>query len=191
MSRGQPGQDTTLFNEDIDMWLDLDDFFQMYNRMLPKKVTPPSVEEFIPLLYRDNKCRFEFQCFAGHQTATHKGLAGLPVSLWSFRIRAVQGHTKKAITTAAASDTFNATLIYANSGAAALAKYQAKGKTIVTAEETPGVIYHRTTKGNWKGITKECFSLGAEIECHLEGPATIPVKFKPQRGTISAGRTAH
>lgn len=72
VTRGQPGQDTTLFNEDIDMWLDLDDFFQMYNRMLPKKVTPPSVEELIPLLYRDNKCRFEFQCFAGHQTATRK-----------------------------------------------------------------------------------------------------------------------
>lgn len=72
----------------------------------------------------------------------------------------MQGHTKKAITTAAASDTFNATLIYANSGAAALAKYQAKGKTIVTAEETPEVIYHRTTKGNWNRDHQRVFFPG-------------------------------
>jgi hypothetical protein len=34
VTRGQPGQDTTLFNED--MWLDLEDVFRMYNRMLTK-----------------------------------------------------------------------------------------------------------------------------------------------------------
>ena len=103
-------------------------------------------------MYPDNKCRFEFQCITGLQMATRKGLAYRP-----FKIKAVQGHSKKPITTAAALDTFNATLIYANSGAAALAKILATGKTIVTAEETPGVIYRRTTKGNWKGIIKEGF----------------------------------
>lgn len=34
----------------------------------PKKT--PTVEELIAMLYRDNKCRFEFQCVAGHQMAT-------------------------------------------------------------------------------------------------------------------------
>ena len=77
---------------------------------------------------------------------------GNPLAYWPFRIRAVQGHTRRAISTAAASDTFNATLIYANSGAAALAKVAATGKTIVTPEDTPCVVYHRTTRGNWKGI---------------------------------------
>jgi hypothetical protein len=73
VTRGQPGQDATAFNED--MWLDLDDFFRMFNRMLPKQVNPMSVEELIALLYHDNKARFEFQCIAGHQKATHKGVA--------------------------------------------------------------------------------------------------------------------
>ena len=82
---------------------------------------------------------------------------GNPLAYWPFRIRAVQGHTRRAISTAAASDTFNATLIYANSGAAALAKVAATGKTIVTPEDTPGVVYHRTTRGNWKGILDNGF----------------------------------
>ena len=85
---------------------------------------------------------------------------GNPLAYWPFRIRAVQGHTKRAISTAAASDTFNATLIYANSGAAALAKVAATGKTIVTPEDTPGVVYHRTTRGNWKGILDNGFIPG-------------------------------
>ena len=42
----------------------------------------------------------------------------------------------------------------ANSGGAALAKIPSTGKPIITADETPGVIYHRTTKSNWKGIIK-------------------------------------
>ena len=66
-------------------------------RMLPKKITTPTVEEPIALLYHDDKCRFEFQCVARHQMATRKGLA-----YWPFKIRAVQGHTKRAISTAAA-----------------------------------------------------------------------------------------
>ena len=153
VTRGQPGQDVSLFNDE--MWLDLDDFFNMYNRMLPKKVAPPSVGELMALLWHDNKARFEFQCVAGHQTATRKGLA-----YWPFKIRAVQGHSKRAISTAAASDTFNATAIYADSGAAALKKVSATGKTIITPEETPGVIYHKTTRGNWKGILDSGFIPG-------------------------------
>ena len=101
VTRGQPGQDATAFNEE--MWMDMDDFFRMFNKMRPKKVNPMSVEELIALLFHDSKCRFEFQCIAGHQKATHKGLAYCP-----FRIRAVQGHTKHAMDTAAASDAFNA-----------------------------------------------------------------------------------
>ena len=51
-------------------------------------------------------------------------------------------------------------MIYANSGGAALAKIPSTGKPIVTADETPGVIYHRTTKSNWKGIIKGGFNPG-------------------------------
>ena len=153
VTRGQPGQDTTAFNEE--MWMDLDDFFRMFNKMLPKKANPMSVEELIALLYHDSKCRFEFQCVAGHQKATHKGLA-----YWPFRIRAVQGHTKHAMDTAAASDAFNAVEIYASSGAAAIQRMNAKGKKITTADKCPGVIYHRTTKGNWKGILRDGFVAG-------------------------------
>jgi RNA:NAD 2'-phosphotransferase (TPT1/KptA family) len=151
--RGQPGQDATAFTDQ--MWLDLDDFFRMFNKMLPKRVNPMSVEELIALLYHDSKCRFEFQCIAGHQKATRKGLA-----YWPFRIRAVQGHTKRAMDTAAASDAFNAVKIYASSGAAAFQRMNAKGKKITTAEKCPGVIYHRTTKGNWKGILRDGFVAG-------------------------------
>jgi len=79
VTRGQPGQDATAFDEN--MWLDLDDFFRMFNLMLPAKVNPMTVEELIALLYWDNKRRFEFQCIAGHQKATRKGLA-----YWPFRI---------------------------------------------------------------------------------------------------------
>ena len=107
------------------------------------------------LLWHDSTARFEFQCVAGHQTATRKGLA-----YWPFKIRAAQWHSKRAISTAAASDTFNATAIYADSSAAALKKVSATGKTIITPEETPGVIYYRTTRGNWKGILDSGFIPG-------------------------------
>ena len=90
VTRGQPGQDTSGFDEN--MWLDLDDFFRMFNQMLPAKLPRMTVEELISLLYWDSKCRFEFQCIAGYQKATRKGLAH-----WSIRIRAVQGHTKRAM----------------------------------------------------------------------------------------------
>ena len=153
VTRGQPGQDTTAFTDQ--MWLDLDDFFRMFNKMLPKKVTPMSVEELITLLYHDSKCRFEFQCIAGHQKATRKGLA-----YWPFRIRAVQRHTKGAMDTASASDAFNAIEIFALSGAAAIQRMNAKGKKITTPQKCPGVIYHRTTKGNWKGILRDGFVAG-------------------------------
>ena len=72
--------------------------------MLPRKSQPPTVKELIALLYKDNKGRFEFKCIAGLQSATRKGLA-----FWPFKIRAVQGHSKKAVQKAAAADTFNAT----------------------------------------------------------------------------------
>ena len=51
VTRGQPGQDTSCFNDE--MWMDLDDFFRLYNRILPPKKTP-TVEELIAMLYRDN-----------------------------------------------------------------------------------------------------------------------------------------
>ena len=153
VTRGQPGQDATAFNEE--MCLDLDDFFHMFNRTLPKQVNPMSVEELIALLYHDNKARFEFQCIAGHQKATHKGVA-----YWPFRIRAVQGHTKRAMDTAEASDAINAVEIFAISGAAAIQKMNAKGKKITTPNMCPGVIYHHTTEGNWKGILRDGFIAG-------------------------------
>ena len=83
----------------------------------PKKITPPSIEELLALLSHDNKCRFELRCVAGLQLATREGLA-----YWPFKIWAVQGHSQKAMTGASASDTFNATTVYANSGAAVLCK---------------------------------------------------------------------
>ena len=134
--------------------MDLDDFFRLFNKMLPKRVNPMSVEELIALLYDDNKCRFEFQCIAGHQMATRKGLA-----YWPFKIRAMQGHTKRAMETASASEAFNAVEIYASSGAAAIQRMSATGKTIKT-DECPGVIYHRTAKGNWKSILRSGFVAG-------------------------------
>jgi hypothetical protein len=76
----------------------------------------------------------------------------------------VQGHSQKPITKASASDTFNATMVYSNSGAGALSKVSLTGKPIVTADETPGAIYHRiyhrTTKANWKGMIKGGFIPG-------------------------------
>ena len=82
----------------------------------------------------------------------------------AFKIRAVQGHSQKPITKASASDTFNATMVYSNSGAGALSKVSLTGKPIVTADETPAVIYHRiyhrTTKANWKGMIKSGFIPG-------------------------------
>ena len=145
VTRGQPGHTTSNF--DKDMWLDLEDFFKEFNAMLPKKVHPPTVEELIALLFHDNTCRFEFRCVAGLQLATRKGLALSP-----FKIRAVQGHSEKAVQSAAASDTFNATLVFAGSGALALSKVSLTGKPLATLEETPGVIYHRTSRANWKSI---------------------------------------
>ena len=47
---------------------------------------------------------------------------------------------------------FNATLVYAGGGAMALSKISLTGKPLATMEETPSVIYHRTTKSNWKSI---------------------------------------
>ena len=60
----------------------------------------------------------------------------------------------------AADDTFNAVEIYALSGAAAIQKMNAKGKKITTPQMCPGVVYHRTTKGNWKGIIENGFVAG-------------------------------
>ena len=91
----------------------------------------------------------------GLQSATRKGLA-----YWPFKIRAVQGHSEKAVQKAAASDTFNATLVCAGGGTVALSKVSLTGKPLATLEETPGVIYHRTTRGNWKGILREGFVPG-------------------------------
>ena len=62
--------------------------------------------------------------------------------------------------TAAASDAFNAVEIYAISGAAAIQRMNAKGKKITPAKKCPRVIYHRTTKGNWKGILRDGFVAG-------------------------------
>ena len=105
------GQRRSTSHFDQDMWIDLEDFFKEFNSMSPKKVTPPTVEELIALLAHDNKCRFEFRCAAGLQLATRKGLA-----FWPTKIRAVQGHSEKAVQKAAASDTFNATLVFAGRG---------------------------------------------------------------------------
>ena len=58
----------------------------------------------------------------------------------------MQGHTKRAMDTASASDAFNAVEIFALSGAAATQRMNAKGKKITTPQKCPGVIYHRTTK---------------------------------------------
>ena len=124
------------------MWI-----FKEFNSILPKKVTPPTVEELIALLAHDNKCRFEFLCVAGLQLATRKGLA-----FWPFKIRAVQGHSEKAVQKAAASDTFNATLFFAGGGTPALSKASLTGKPRATLEETPGVIYHHTSRADWKSI---------------------------------------
>ena len=147
VTRGQPGRNTSKFDEE--MWLDLEDFFEEYNQMLLKKIQTPTVEELIALLYYDNKCRFEFRCVAGLQLATRKGLA-----FWPFKIRAAQGHSKKAVQKAAATDTFNATLVYAGGGAMALSKVSLIGKPLATLDETPGVIYHGTTdpigKASWR-----------------------------------------
>ena len=114
VTRGQPGRNTCRFDDE--MWLDLEDFFEEYNKMLPRRIQPPTVEELIALLYKDNKCRFEFKSIAGLQLATRKGLV-----FWPFKIR-VQGHSKKAVQKAAATDTFNATLVYAGGGSMALSK---------------------------------------------------------------------
>ena len=72
----------------------------------------------------------------------------------------MQGHTKRAMDAASAEDTFNAVEIYALSGAAAIQKMNAKGKKITTPQMCPGVVYHRTTKGNWKGIIENGFVAG-------------------------------
>ena len=142
VTRGQPGRNTSKFDEE--MWLDLEDFFEEYNQMLPKKIQTPTVEELIALLYYDNKCRFEFRCVAGLQLAARKGLA-----FWPFKIRAVQGHSKKAVQKAAATDTFNATLVYAGSGAIFPSKVSFTGKLLATLDETPGVIYLERHLGEW------------------------------------------
>ena len=61
---------------------------------------------------------------------------------------------------ASADDAFNAVEIFALSGAAAIQKMNAKGKKITTPQLCPGVVYHRTTKGNWKGILEHGFLAG-------------------------------
>ena len=153
VTRGQPGRSVNAF--DSEMWLDLEVFFKEYNLMLPKNCREPTVSELLALVAHDNKCRFEFKCVAGLQLATRKGLA-----YWPFKIRAVQGHSEKAVQKAAASDTFNATLVYAGGGTVALSKVSLTGKPLAPVEETPGVIYHRTTRGSWKGILQDGFIPG-------------------------------
>jgi len=69
-------------------------------------------------------------------------------------------NTKRAMDTASADDAFNAVEIFALSGAAAIQRMNAKGKKITTPQQCPGVIYHRTTKGNWKGILRDGFLAG-------------------------------
>ena len=123
--------------------------------MLPKKFPPPTVADLVALLHHDNKCRFEFRCVAGLQKATHMGL-----TYWPFKIRAVQGHTTGSMARANASSTFNATMIYARTGADAIAKAAVTGKPIVPAESTPGMIYHRTNRGNGKRIGEDGCSPG-------------------------------
>ena len=154
VTRGQPARSISHFDEE--MWFDLDDFFEEYNKMLPRRIQRPTVEELIALLHKDNKCRFKFKCIAGLPLAAREGLA-----FWPFKVRAAQGHSKKAVQKAAATDTFNATLVYAGGGSMALSKVSLTGKPLATLDETPGVIYHRTTRSNlgewfraWWGRTR-------------------------------------
>ena len=86
--------------------------------------------------------------------ATHKGLA-----YWPFKIRAVQGHSEKAVQKAAASDTFNATGLcrwrYSCTFKGFLnwkASRNCRGDT--RCHLSPD---HR---GNWKGILEEGFVPG-------------------------------
>eukprot|EP00435_Cladocopium_sp_Y103_P026635 s1446_g6.t1 len=141
------------------MWLELEVFMELYTKMLPKNVNPPSVDELVALLYKDNKARFEFKRAAGLQKATRKGLA-----YWPFKIRAVQGHSEKAVKRAAASDMFNAVMIYAETGADAVKKASLTGTltgTPVTAgNQVPGVIDHGIGRGDWKSILDAGFIPG-------------------------------
>ena len=177
VTRGQPGQDTSGFDEN--MWLDLDDFFRMFNHMLPAKLPRMTVEELISLLYWDNKCRFEFQCIAGYQKATRKGLA-----YWPIRIRAVQGHTKRAMDAASAEDTFNAVEIYALSGAAAIQKMNAKGKKITTPQMCPGVLYTGLQKAIGRASLRMASWLEEENEIRQEELTPILATFVLMRKSM-------
>ena len=42
VTRGQPGRNTPKFDEE--MWLDLEDFFEEYNKMLPRRIHTPTVK---------------------------------------------------------------------------------------------------------------------------------------------------
>ena len=180
VTRGQPGRNTSHFDDEI--WLDLEDFFGEYNKMRPRRIQPPTVEELIALLYKDNKCRFEFKCIAGLQLATGKGLV-----FWPFKIRAVQEHSKKAVHKAAATDTFNAALVYyAGGGSMALSKVSLAGKPLANLDEIPGVIYHRTTrptgKASWRMVS--CL-VGENAFQAVEPTATLQTK---ERRTTSTSR---
>ena len=56
MTRVQAGRNTSRFDDE--MWLDLEDFFEEYNKMPPRRVEPPTVEELVALLYSDNNMSF-------------------------------------------------------------------------------------------------------------------------------------
>ena len=121
ITRRHPGQDVNAFNQE--MWMDLEDFFKGFCKMLPRKCNQPTVPDLIALLANDNKCRFEFKCIARLQKATHLGM-----TFWPFKIRAAQGHTMRSMKKADASGTFNATMVYARTGAEAVTKASVTGK---------------------------------------------------------------
>ena len=153
ITRGQPGRNVQDF--DSEMRMELGDFFREFNLMLPNKVKEPTVTELLTLLAHDNKCRFEFKCAAGLQSATRKGLA-----YWPFKIRAVQGAQREGSPESSRLRHLQRHFGLCRWRDSCTVKGFLNWKPLATLEETPGVIYHRTTRGNCKGILQEGFVPG-------------------------------
>jgi len=156
VTRGQPGQDTSCFNDE--MWMDLDDFFQLYNRILPpKKINSPTVEELIAMSIVTTSAGLSFNALLD--------IRWQPVSLLAFQDPcSARAHKTCHLDSRSLRHLQCHADLCKYWCAAALAKVAATGKTIVTPEDTPGVVYHRTTRGNWKGILDNGFIPGVGNE---------------------------
>ena len=140
---------------DHEMFLDLERFAQAFRKEVPTHIRI-SIYDIAAIAFKDAKGRFELKCVEGLPAGGPKNLR-----FWPFKIRAVQGHSGKAL--ADRSIFHSATKMYYLPGAISTDRKVLVGPS--TADSNPPqLLFHRTTPSAWKSILKDGLLPGSSLE---------------------------